>query len=50
MAGMHHFVLFDKSGKAHTGPTGDSPAAFGNRMLSAVPLWKVIVGLCADKL
>ena len=50
MAGMQHFVLFDEIGKAHTRRTGDTPAAFGNRMLSAVPLWKVIVGLCVDKL
>jgi hypothetical protein len=49
--GWHaHFVLFEEIGKAHTRPTGDSPAAFGSRMLSAVPLWKVIVGPYADKL
>jgi hypothetical protein len=42
--------LFEQNGKAHTRPTGDSPAAFGDGMLSAVPLWKVIVGPCADKL
>jgi hypothetical protein len=44
MAGMQHFVLFDEIDKAHTRKSGDSRAAFGNRMLSAVPLWKVIVG------
>jgi hypothetical protein len=49
MAGMQHFVLFDEIDKAHTRKSGDSRAAFGNRMLSAVPLWKVIVGPSADK-
>ena len=50
MAGMQHFVLFDEIDKAHTRKSGDSRAAFGNRMLLAVPLWKVIVGPRADKL